>query len=906
MEQPILNTKIEIPPLGGDIITRERLIRQINENSDQKVLLISAAAGFGKTTLLSQWAKQKLKPVAWFSIDENDNDVSCFFNYIIRALQKWKPAIGKTALNLLQVPQPPQVESILIILLNEIHQQHDKVTLILDDFHLISSARINQLMNFLIDHLPPMMQIIMSSRSDPNLPLARWISQNRLVEIRAAELSFTSEESDVLFNKTLGLGLTSEDIERLKSRTEGWVTGLQLAALSLKGYADRNGFIKQFHGDNRYIVDYLIEEVLHHQPEEVQTFLLQTAILNRLNGSLCDMVTDRQNSVGLLEQLEKQNMFMFPMDEGREWYRYHQLFKDVLIHRLQHNSDIEDKLNELNQKAGEWYANHGFNDEAIDHFLNAKNYLRAAELLEITAEVKWLCGQQIKLLRWFKRFPQAYIIANPLLGTFFARELFMHGHGDEAEQILNQAEKNLVTFKNKQIVTCTGLKLTSEELRGRILVVRAVTSSYRGNFTGVILYAGEALELLHEKDLRWRNIAEITYALANSWAGFGNLTLAKKAFIEAQQSSEKIGDIYLYIFCGICIAASEVLQGESKKAVKTYSELLFKAEKLGMTNSGIVGAIYTALGSLYCELNEVKNGEKFLEKGLQLAKQGHDILMLASAQLNQLRFLFYTNSIQRALKLVDEMSASPQASLYPPWMKHVLSALSPWLWIKSGKLKQAIDWAKELGFPKQDEISMRHETEYVVLVRILIVQNEFDKAEQLIEYLMIDAQKGARFLTITELHVLKAIARYGQEDIKSAVKELSTALSFGESRGLFMFFVYEGELIAELIEVILDEIMENKTSLYPNISETYLKNLLMVIRTKRVKSYENKLEEPLSEREQEVMIYIAEGLTNNQIAEKLFISLNTVRTHTKKIYSKLGVHSRTQAIAKAKDIGLIN
>jgi LuxR family maltose regulon positive regulatory protein len=324
-----------------------------------------------------------------------------------------------------------------------------------------------------------------------------------------------------------------------------------------------------------------------------------------------------------------------------------------------------------------------------------------------------------------------------------------------------------------------------------------------------------------------------------------------------------------------------------------------------MTNSGIVGAIYAALGSIYCEFNEVKKGKKFLEKGLQLAKQGHDLLMLASAQLNQLRFLFYTNSIQRALKLVDEMTASPQASLYPPWMKHVLSALGPWLWIRSGKLKQAVDWAEELGFPNQDEISMRNETEYIVLARILNMQKELDKAEKLIEYLMIDAQKGDRFLTISDLHILKAITRYHQDNIKGAAGELYAALSFGESRGLFMAFVSEGEPIAELIEVILDEKIENKTDPYPDVSETYLKKLVKVMRTEIVTSYENSLEEPLSERDKEVLTYIAEGLSNNQIAEKLFVSLNTIRTHTKKIYSKLGVHSRTQAVAKTKELGLI-
>jgi LuxR family maltose regulon positive regulatory protein len=905
MEQLILNTKIEITPLRGDSVMRKRLINLINENSDQKVILISAAAGFGKTTLLSQWVSIDKNPIVWFSIDENDNDASCFFTYVIRALQQWKPTLGKTALNLLQVPQSPPIESVLILLLNEIQKEKSDITLILDDYHLISSPKINQLMIFLIDHQPQNMHLIISSRSDPNLPIARWRSQNQLVEIREADLSFTNEESDSLFNKTLGLGLSADDIDRLESRTEGWVTGLQLAALSLKGYKDREGFIKQFHGNNRYVVDYLLEEVFNQQSKDIQLFLLYTAVLDQLSGQLCDTIMGSQNSSDLLEILEKQNMFIFPIDVSRQWYRYHQLFKDVLSQRLLHLPGVEKKLIELNQKAGEWYTSHGFNDEAIDHFLNAEKYERATILLEITAEIKWLCGQQIKLLGWFERFPSEYISQHPHLAIFFARELFMNGRREEAEEVLSRAEQNLVTLENKRVKTVSGLLLTDEELRGRILVVRAVMSSYRGNFTGVILYAGEAMELLNIEDLRWRNIASITYALANSWAGFGNFTAAKKAFQEAQNSSEKIEDVYLYIFCGICIAAAEMLQGECKKALETYTALLLEAEKKGMTNSGIVGAIYAALGSIYCELNEVEKGISFLDKGIRLAEQGHDLLMLASARLNQLRFFFYTNAYTKAMKLVDEMESLPEAKFYPPWMKHVLSAIRPWLWIKMDNPEPAVKWAEKLGFPEKNDISMRREIEYVVLARILIEQKQREKASELIGNLMIDAEKGNRFLRITELHILKTINLYYQDDIRGAVNELYAALIFGEPRGLFMTFVHEGEPVAELIDVILTEKKESKTNIYPDISVKYLENLIQVIREGICKQGKQLLEEPLSQREQEVLAYIAAGLSNKQIADSLFVSLNTIRTHTKKINSKLGVHSRTQAIAKAKDLGLI-
>jgi LuxR family maltose regulon positive regulatory protein len=430
-------------------------------------------------------------------------------------------------------------------------------------------------------------------------------------------------------------------------------------------------------------------------------------------------------------------------------------------------------------------------------------------------------------------------------------------------------------------------------------------SSYRGNFTGVILYAGEALELLNKEDFRWRNIAEITYALANSWAGFGNFTIARQAFQKAQQSSEKIEDVYLYIFSGMCIAATEVLQGECHKAVETYSRLIDEAEKKGMANSGILGSIYAALGSIYCEMNDIEKGRSLLKKGKQVAELGHDALMLAATRLNEIRLHFYTQDLSQVLKVLNEMESIPHSSFYPPWIRHVLSAIRPWIWMRTGHQKKAEEWAIKLGFPAQDDMSMRREIEYTVLARFLIAQRDTNKAGKLLGYLMIDAQKGDRLFKIVELKILKSINLYFQDKIKPSVEELYSALSFAEPRGLFRVFVYEGELLAELIEVILDEKSNSKKDPYPDVSELYLKNLIETIREDKQKSGTSYLEEALSERELEVLQYIADGLTNKQIADKLFVSLNTIRTHTKKMNSKLGVHSRTQAVARAKELGLI-
>jgi LuxR family maltose regulon positive regulatory protein len=462
----------------------------MDEGFERKLTLISAPAGFGKTTLLVDWVHTHKIPAAWFSVDEGDNDPLRFLTYIILGLQSLAAGTGKAALKMLQSPQPPPIEPILINLINDVSRISKDLALVLDDYHWVDARPIHNMIEFFLENLPEQMHMIIATRSDPPLPLARVRSQNMLTELRAADLSFSADETSILFKESLNLRLSSNDIHLLETRTEGWVAGLQLAALSLQGRENPSDFIKGFKGDNRYIADYLTEEVLSRQPEHLRNFLLQTSILGRLSGSLCDAVTDQENSRQVLNTLEKANLFVIPLDDERCWYRYHHLFADLLVQRLR--TQQGDLVPELHRRASQWLAENGFKNEAVDHAFCAQDYARAVQLIEEIAEIEWDRARESRLLQWFKKLPDEKIDANPKLCIFYARELFKSGYLDDAEKRLQAAEQMLESPSLSD--------LDKEGLLGRMAVIRAYISTRTGDFSRTIYLSSQALKLLPPKD----------------------------------------------------------------------------------------------------------------------------------------------------------------------------------------------------------------------------------------------------------------------------------------------------------------------------------------------------------------------------------------------------------------------
>lgn len=574
-----LRAKLYVPPLQSTWISRARLLQRIDEGLDRKFTLISAPAGFGKTTLIVEWIHRNKIPVAWFSVEKDDNDPQHFLTYVIAGLQTLEAGIGKAALTLLQSPQPPPLEAILANLINDICRMPTEIILVLDDYHAVDAKPIHDLVAFLLDHLPKQMHLVMATRSDPPLLLARLRSQNQLTELRAADLCFTTDETTKLFNKSLDLQLSTDDIHLLETRTEGWIAGLQLAALSLHGRKNPSKFLKAFRGDNRYIADYLTEEVLNRQSEQLRIFLLQTAVLERLSDSLCDFVTQQENSRQMLNMLEQANMFVIPLDEDRCWYRYHHLFADLLAQHLRLKQG--DRVIELHRRASQWFAKNGFKSEAVDHALVAHDDALAAELIEEIAENDWDRARESRLLQWFKKLPDEKIDANPKLCIFYARELFKSGYMHDAEKRLQAAEHLLVSAAISDP--------EMEGLRGRIAVIRAYISTRTGDLSRTITFSSQALKLLPERDLNWRSVAATTLGM-----GYGSdkLVEAQQAFSEAMQISKSAGNIYYHIFAGSCLASIIFKRGKLKETKDISRQLLSLAIENGIEQTGIVGSLY--------------------------------------------------------------------------------------------------------------------------------------------------------------------------------------------------------------------------------------------------------------------------------------------------------------------------
>ena len=867
----------------------------MDEGFRRKLTLISAPAGFGKTTLLIDWVHKYKKPVAWFSVDRGDNDPLHFLTYVILGLQSLEDGTGKAALTMLQSPQPPPMESILITLINDVIRIPTDLALILDDYHLVDTKPIHKLMAFLLENLPEQMHMIIATRSDPPLPqLARLRSQNQLTELRAADLSFSTDETADLFYRSLNLKLSAQNIHLLETRTEGWVASLQLAALSLQGRKDPSAFIKGFKGDNRYIADYLTEEVLSRQPEQLRNFLLHTSILRRLCGSLCDAVTRQGNSRQVLNTLEKANLFVIPIDDERYWYRYHHLFADLLEQRLRRKQG--DLVPELHSRASQWFAENGFKSEAVDHAFAAQDFTQAAQLIEEIAEIEWDHARESRLFGWFKKLPEKIIETNLKLCIFYARELYKSGYLDDAEKRLQDAD---------QMLESTSTSGSAKKgLQGRIAVIRAYISSQTGDVPRIIHFSNQALKSLPQGDLIWRSVAATTLGFAYGWRGAGDLVKAQRAFTEAMKISKAAGNIFYSIFAGVCLVAVMQLRCQFKEAKKICQQSLSLANENGLSETEIAGSLYASLGMTFCEWNNLNEGIRLINKGIELNKQGRDPLMLASCRINLFRALTYRMDYVGAFSVIEKLNESMHEFRLPPWITNVIAANNVYSWLANGNLNAAIQWAKEKGLSVDNKLTNLREPEHIALVFILIAQGQLDDADRLLQRLIKNAKAGDRVYVVIEMRLMRALIFKAQKNTSAALGELNLSLSLAEPGGLIMIFVSKGKPVAELLEEFVAVHKRDHDDTKAGFSLSYVKKILSVFKAVTPPKIQG-LMDPMSDRELEVLHLIAAGLSNREIAEKLFISLNTVKTHTKNINSKLDVNSRIKAVARAKAIGLL-
>ncbi len=904
MSVPILATKLYIPPLPPRVVTRPRLVKQLTEGLSirHKLTLISAPAGFGKSTLVSEWIASCERPAAWLSLDENDNDPARFLVYFIGALQTISPNLGAEILNILQAPQLSPIDSVLTALLNEIATIPNGFILVLDDYHLVDTKSADEALTFLIDHLPPQMHLVITTREDPSLPVPRLRARNQLTELRAADLRFTASEAAEFLNQVMGLSLSTEDVAVLESRTEGWIAGLQLAALSMKGQEDVHGFIQAFAGDHRYIVDYLIEEVLQRQPEPIRNFLLQTSILDRLNGSLCDAVTFQQGSKSKLEQLQRGNLFLIPLDDKRGWYRYHHLFADVL--RMHLITEQPDQVPVLHRRASEWYEQNGSVNDAIHYAVAAKDFERAADLMERGIPVMRSSRQETTLLGWLQALPETLIRYRPVLCAAHAWTLLAGGKLENVEARLRDAEQWLDASANSSEMVVVNYEEFAQ-LPGVISLYRAVLSQARGDVAGTVKFARQALDLFSEKNHLGRGAAAALLGLA-SWAS-GDLDAAQRSYEDGIASLQRAGHISDAIGSAISLADIRITQGCLREAMSIYEQGLQLATAQGGLMLRGVADMYVGISELYRERNDLDTAEQYLLKSSELGEfaglpQNPYRWRVATARIREAQ-----GDVDTALDLLHEAERRYVSDFSPN--VHSIASLQTRVLIRQGRLSETLGWVQEQKLSSEDPIGYLREFEHITLARLLLARYKADHADYflleamgLLERLLKAAEDGGRQGSVIEILILQALAHQMQENVPAALASLERALTLAKPEGYVRIFLDEGPDMAALLrEAVTRHIMPN-----------YSGRLLESLKQEQPKGRDDAshpvsqpLVEPLSQREFEILRLFKTELSGPEIAQELVIALSTVRTHTKSIYNKLYVSSRRAAVKRATELGLI-
>jgi LuxR family maltose regulon positive regulatory protein len=895
-----------------------------NRGFAHTLTLISAPAGFGKTTLLSEWVRQTELPVAWLSLDQGDDDVNHFWRYVIAALQAAQPAVGETAQAALVSPQHPPLDALVTTLINDITALSSPLVLVLDDYHVIRSAKVHTSLSFLLDHMPPQLHIILTTREDPPLALSRRRGRMELVEVRAAELRFTPEEVGIFLNTSVGLDLSVKDVSALEDRTEGWIVGLQMAALSLqeRDPSDRHSFVAAFAGDDRYIVDYLMEEVFQHQPPHIQSFLLQTAILERLCGPLCDAVrfgyakppssSTETDSQSILEYLEQVNLFTVPLDNQRHWYRYHHLFADLLRQRL-NLSEGEQVITPLYLRASQWCEHEGFIAEAVSYALGIPNPEYAADLIERHVLDLFYRSETVLVYNWLKALPDELLRARPLLCAVYANSMVIRSYSEDdmevAERWLQDAEKALAARSGSD---------THDEAAGFIATFRAYLARFRGDDPQeVIDLSSQALERLPRDDLRFRSALAFNLGMAH--LALGDQDAATSAFDRARQIGEVSGDLFNALAATCYQARAARQRGRLHEAATICQETLQSVDGQEGRPIPFIGTVHIALGRVLLEWNDLERASHALTKGLELIKltAAVDFQTMGCAALAQLKRA--QGDVPEALSLLDQAERIwPEATAY-------IAAQRAWIWLTQAEdnpryLAAAVQWAQERQLELADE--GQYNTEQLVLARLLITQHRIQRLNRAtLDQVEPDLQPLFQFLDkqflvaqgqgfigwMIEVLTLQAMAMQALGNITQAIAFLERALVLAEPGGYVRIFVDNGTSMARLLYEAAER----------GIAPSYTGKLLAAFGTEtQVKKTEIKdgdassvpylsSIEPLSRRELEVLELVAEGLSNKEIAQTLFISPNTVRIHTSNIYGKLGVTNRIQAVTRAQDLGLL-
>jgi LuxR family maltose regulon positive regulatory protein len=886
--QHLLRTKFFVPPIRSNQIARPRLINLINRGLDRALILVSAPAGYGKTTLVSSWLHESDIPSTWLSLDEGDNDPIRFLQYFINALQKIVPEIQVDLPGVLQEMQPAPFEALINIIINQIVEHVTPFIFILDDFHVIHSEAVLKILAYLLEHLPPQMHLAILTRIDPPLPLARMQARNELTDIRADQLRFTRDEIAAFLNDVMGLALSVDDLSAMETRTEGWIASIQLAALSMQSSKDIHGFVSAFTGSHHYVMDYLVEEVLGLQPKKVGDFLMQTSILDHMCGPLCESVIDADpeepvDGGAMLEALERMNLFVIPLDDERRWYRYHHLFADVLRKRLEHH--YPGSLPKLHQRASLWFEQNGLVPEAIRHSLKAGDQDRAVKLIEQNGPLLLISGELNALSIWIK-LVESRSQSHPWIHIIKAWLFILTGQPERAEEVLQNAE-NLIS----PLETDTQIKI----MQGAIATGRSYRSFMNGDTNQTAAFARQAVEYLPDVDLVSRSIRSIATALLGEACLMnGELEEARQACTEAKKIGQAAGDVHVVLVINCALGRIFVEQGLLHQAAEIYAETLQIATRPDGRKLVTTGEVYAELSQVSYEWNNLEVALEQVHSCIALCRQWGQKSFQAKGYMMLARLEeVHGNAVAAAehMNIAEILSKEANFAIkYSIWVKCALVRL----WIAQGNLEKASYIVQESGITINDEIPYLREPEFLALLHLLLAQGDYDAAMTLSTRLLQKAETGKRIGRVIEVLVLQALIFQGRNETEQSLAVLKRALSLAKTEKYVRTFVDEGKPMTRLLHLARSRQVETE----------YATHLLSVIEKDAVKTQppSQLLIKPLTMREMEVLRLIEAGCSNQDIAGKLVISIPTVKRHISNIYAKLGVESRTQAVAIGKEL----
>jgi LuxR family maltose regulon positive regulatory protein len=900
----LIATKLSVPAKPRRGLARPRLVERLERGAEARLTLVSAPAGFGKTTLIAEWLADSSavdRSVAWLSLDPTDNEPVTFWTYVVTALHRALPGVELTALELIASPSVA-FRSVLSALLNELALAPGDVWLILDDYHLVDDHGIHDEMTYLLEHLPAQVHLVLLTRADPDLPLARWRMRGELVEIRAADLRFTPDEAGAYLTAVPGVELDATDVAVLAERTEGWIAALQLASLSLQGREDVSGFVSQFAGDDRYIVDYLVDEVLRHQPDTVREFLLQSAVLDRLTGPLCDAVTGHGGGTDTLAALERANLFTVALDDRREWYRYHRLFADVLRARLL--SERPEQVPVLHRRASRWYESQGLTGEAIGHALTGQDFDRAVHLMELAMPAIRRNRHDATMYGWLEALPDDTVRRSPVLSVFYGSMSMVSGDLDAAESRLGDAEHALAAVADGQIPGGAD----TDELRtlpSTIAVYRASLAYARSDAVSTTEHARRALTLAGPHDHLARGGATGFLGLA-AWSE-GDAAAALASFTDSVASLTAAGHHVDELTSTAMLADVWLVAGRPGRARQLYERALSRALTWGAPVARAAAELQVGLSELDIEAGVLEAATTHLHSAAAADDRAgmtehRSRWFVARALLARAR-----GELREAVELLAQAGRLHRPSFAPD--VRPIRALEARVWITQGQLSEAAGWASAAEVTVTDDFSYLREFEHLTLVRLLLAQHRassapgaVDQALQILGRLLQPARTGGRLGSVLEIRLLQALAHDARGDRPRAIDTLSDALARAdEPDGYVQLFLNEGAPLTSLL----------RDMQHQGAGQHHPERLLAATHRHRPEPFRSPQQllgasaDSLSQRELQVLKLLDSDLTVPEIARTLYVSHNTVRTHTKHIFTKLEVTSRRAAVHRGREHGLI-